>query len=133
MRISLPALTVLAPLIAVATPALSEQGSTSVLTTSSYVINIRVLCEEGVVDCNDVEYVGENKRSGARVQLKGEDWIRYCQDDQGDGPGRTPCEHLGYKFKNGTTSYYVGDDGDLEVFQGKKRLLHEKGEWDWAR
>lgn len=122
-----------AVLLLVAGPAAGAQGSAFVLKTSSYVITIRVLCEEGVVDCDDIEYVGVNKRTGASIQLKGKDWIRYCEEDQGDGPGRTPCQHLGYKFENGSTVYYVGEDGDLEVLQGKKRLLHESGEWDWGQ
>lgn len=129
MHISLRAQIALIPLIA-SFPAFGEQGDILVLTTPSYVVNIRVLCEEGVVVCNDVEYEGIKKQTGARIQLKGEDWIRYCESDQGDGPSKTPCQHLGYKFKNGNTIYYVGEDGDLEIFRGKKRLLHEKGEWD---
>jgi hypothetical protein len=103
------------------------------LDTPTYKVTIRSECEEGVVDCDNVEYVGVNKKTGATIRLKGKDWIRYCEDDQGDGPGKTPCQHLGYKFKNGNTNYYVGEDGRLEVYQGKKRILSEEGEWDWGQ
>ncbi len=133
MCIALRALIALAVLVSLAAPAVGAQDSRFILRTQSYKITIRVLCKEGVVGCNDVEYVGVKKKTGATIRLKGEDWIRYCEEDQGDGPGKTPCEHLGYEFKNGGTTYYVGEDGYLDVYQGKKRILHEKGEWDWGQ
>jgi hypothetical protein len=120
-------------LLLVAVPAVGAHNSPFILTTPSYKITIWVMCEEGVVDCADVEYLGVNIKTGAAIKLKGEDWIRYCIDDQGDGPGKTPCQHLGYKFKNGSTTYYVGEpDGDIEVYQANERILHEKGEWNWG-
>ncbi len=133
MCTALRALIALAILVSLAAPAVGAQDSRFILRTQSYEITIRVLCKEGVVDCNDVEYMGVKKKTGATIRLKGEDWIRYCEEDQGDGPGKTPCEHLGYKFKNGGTTYYVEEDGYLDVYQGKKRILHEKGEWDWGQ
>ena len=117
--------------ILAAAPVAASQDAPLVLRTSSYVIAIRVLCEEGVVDCDNVEYRGMNQRTGKAIHLKGQDWIRYCLDDQGDGPGNTPCQHLGYEFKRGDIVYYVGDDGTLQVVQGGKRvLLEERGKWD---
>ena len=133
MYIALRALTALAIFFLLAAPAVGAQDSRFILRTKSYEITIRVLCKEGVVDCGDVEYMGVDKKTGATIRLKGEDWIRYCEEDQGDGPRKTPFEHLGYEFKNGGTTYYVGEDGDLDVYQGKKRILHEKGEWDWGQ
>ncbi len=108
----------------------APQDRPSVLRTASYVVTIRTLCEEGVVACDEVEYTGVNRRTGKSIHLKGRDWIRYCPDDQGDGPGKTPCQHLGYEFRNGDVTYYVGDDGMLEVVKGERVLVEEHGRWD---
>ena len=114
-----------------AVPVAAAQSSPDFLTTQSNTITIWVRCEEGVVNCDDVEYLWVNRRTGASIKLKGEDWIRYCADDQGDGLGKTPCQHLGYRFRSGGATYYVGDDGYLEVYQSGQRVLHETGEWNW--
>ena len=129
MRNSLLIPIALSLLLSIAVPAVGENSS-SILTTPSYKITIKVMCEEGVVACNDVEYLGVHIKTGTSIKLEGEDWIHYCKDDQSDGVGKTPCHHLGYKFKNGSTTYYVGDDGVLEVYQAKKCILHEEGRWD---
>ena len=129
MRNSLLIPIALSFLLSIAVPAVGENSS-FILTTPSYKITIEVMCEEGVVACDDIEYLGVNIKTGASIKLEGEDWIHYCEDDQGDGIGKTPCQHLGYKFKNGSTTYYVGDNGVLEVYQTKKRILHEEGQWN---
>lgn len=106
-------------------------NSPSVLRTPSYIVTITSLCPEGDVDCDRIRYRGVNKRTGKSIRLMGSDWIRYCPDDQGDGPGKTPCQHLGYKFRNGKVTYYVSDDGELQVIRGRNKiLLDEKGKWD---
>jgi hypothetical protein len=41
----------------------------AVLDTPTYNVTIRSVCEEGVVDCDNVEYVGVNKKTGATIRL----------------------------------------------------------------
>jgi hypothetical protein len=99
------------------------------LTTPSYVITIIVKCEEGTTHCDNVRYVGVNRKSKKSISLKGRDLTHYCPDDQGDGPAKTPCHHMGYEFNNGKTKYFVSDEGRLEVRRGSKVLLEEHGVW----
>ena len=108
----------------------SDAATTLTLTTPNYLITLTINCEEGVVGCDDVTYVGVNRKNKNSIHLKGRELMRYCPDDQGDGPGKTPCHHEGYEFHNGKTKYFIGDDGSLEVSQGAKILLQEKGTMD---
>ena len=107
----------------------STQIKAEVLTTPSYIITITKNCEEGEVGCDDVTYVGVNRKSKKTITLKGADLMHYCPDDLGDGPGKTPCRHIGYEFKNGKVNYFVSDDGSLEVTRGAKVLVKEQGVW----
>ncbi|MFC3153452.1 hypothetical protein ACFOEK_20595 [Litoribrevibacter euphylliae] len=94
------------------------------LTTSNYVISVETHCEEGMVVCDDVSYIGTSKKSGNSIRLKGETWHTVCAD------GVTPCRFIGYRFKNGDITYQVMDSGVLQVIQGQdKVLLEEQGEW----
>ena len=44
--------------------------------------------------------------------------------------GATPCRFLGYKFENGNTTYYVHQDGLLEVIRNRDEVLvRERGSW----
>jgi hypothetical protein len=53
----------------------------------------------------------------------GRQLMRMCAD------GKTPCQSLGYRFRNGNTTYMLGEDGRLTVTQGKKVLVDEQGDW----
>ena len=53
----------------------------------------------------------------------GSTWHHMCPD------GITPCHFLGYVFKNGNITYYVGGDATLKITQGNKVLLEEKEIW----
>lgn len=113
-------------ILLLALPALiAGHASASTLTTRSFVIDIKVNCEEGNVTCDNVTYVGTSRKSGKRITLRGKTTHGMCAD------GVTPCRFLGYEFKNGKTSYRVSEDGKLMVVQGTKRVLEEKGEWKW--
>ena len=101
------------------------RASASTLTTPSFVIQIEVRCAEGNVTCDNVTYVGTNRKSGKSIMLRGKTKHAMCAD------GVTPCQFQGYEFKNGTTYYRVLEDGNLLVMQGKKILVEEKGTWDW--
>lgn len=46
-----------------------------------------------------------------------------------DADGVTPSHHLGYTFTHGKFSYFVAEQGWLDVMRGKKRVLHEMGTW----
>jgi hypothetical protein len=104
---------------------IAGQASASTLTTPSFVIQIKVNCAEGNVTCEDVTYVGTSRKSGKTITLRGKTKQRMCAD------GVTPCQFLGYEFKNGATYYRVLEDGNLLVMQREKVLLEEKGEWAW--
>ena len=99
------------------------------LETPGYRVTITSNCEEGVVDCDDVSYRSVSRTSGRTLELHGADLTHYCPGDQGDGPGKTPCHHLGYVFFNGKTRYFVGDDGTLEVTDEGNPVLLQRGEW----
>lgn len=95
------------------------------LTTPSFSINIQSNCPEGSVTCNNVSYTGTNRRTGASIRLRGSTLNRLCAD------GVTPCQFLGYQFRNGQYRYLVTDDGTLQVYQGEQLLLEEQGTWDF--
>jgi hypothetical protein len=99
------------------------------LTTPSFKITITEKCEDGEVPCDNVSYLGVSRKTGKTIQLKGKTLMHYCPDDQGDGPGKTPCHHQGYEFHNGAVTYLVLNDGRLIVDRGKTRLFEETGDW----
>lgn len=122
-KLYLLSLSVISPLF------LSGISKADTLTTPSYVITITTKCEAGTVVCNNVSYVGVNRKNKKSISLKGRDLIHYCPGDQGDGPGKTPCHHMGYEFNNGKTRYLVNDVGELRVWRNGKVLLQEQGVW----
>ena len=95
-----------------------------VLVTENYTVTIESQCQEGEVSCSKYTYTGVNHSSGKSITLKGSSWHTLCPDRV------TPCRFLGYQFRNGNVTYYVGQDGLLEVVRnGNKVLLSERGEW----
>lgn len=103
----------------------AREACASTLTTPSFIIQIKVNCAEGNITCDNVTYVGTSKKTRKSITLRGKTKHSMCAD------GVTPCQFQGYEFWNGTTYYQVMEDGRLLVMQGKKRLLDEKGKWDW--
>jgi hypothetical protein len=95
----------------------------STLETTNFKVKIRINCEEGVIGCDRVSYEGKDKSTGKSIKLSGKQIVRFCAD------GVTPCQSLGYQFKNGEFIYFVSDDGRLTVSQGKKILVNELGKW----
>jgi hypothetical protein len=94
------------------------------LTSKNFNISITNNCEEGTVVCQDVTYVGTNRRSGKSIRLRGKTVHTLCAD------GVTPCRFLGYSFTQGKYSYFVGEEGVLRVFKGKRLILQEVGQWN---
>lgn len=102
----------------------AHAGPTGTLETKSFSIAIEVRCEEGEVTCDDVKYVGTNKKTGESVELTGK--TAHHMDKEGN-PGR----FLGYIFKNKGVAYFLSEDGLLRVTKGDEVLLEEKGTWTW--
>ncbi len=100
--------------------------SVSVLNTPNYRITIDVKCAEGNVTCNNVIYTGINKTTKKAVRLRGTTLHTTCADRI------TPCQFVGYQFKNKNIIYYVDEDGTLEVIKNNKiLLLQETGQWSY--
>ncbi|QLK62995.1 hypothetical protein GE278_20555 [Enterobacteriaceae bacterium Kacie_13] len=57
-------------------------------------IDIKVNCPEGEIECDDVSYDGINKKTGARLHLKGRVITNYYSHD-----------FRGFEFKNGNYIY----------------------------
>lgn len=94
----------------------------STFTTRTFTITINVRCTEPVVGCDDVDYLGINRKTGKAIRLKGKVLMSICAD------GVTPCHFQGYQFKNGPVTYDVilQSDSWLEVRKANKVLLHEE-------
>jgi hypothetical protein len=99
-------------------------GTTGTLETPTFKIKIEVRCEEGEVTCDDVKYVGTNKKTGESLELTG----KTAHHMGADG---TPGRFLGYVFKNKGVQYFLSEDGLLRVTKGDEVLVQEKGEWTW--
>ena len=94
--------------------------------TPRYHVSITHNCAEGVVVCDDVTYLGSNKKTGASIELRGSTKHAPCND------GVTPCRFLGYSFDNDGTTYFVSEEGNLVVTDPQGRiLLQEQGSWDY--
>jgi hypothetical protein len=94
------------------------------LNTKSFRVEITANCEEGVVVCDNVSYVGTNLKTGRSIQLRGKTMHSICAD------GITPCRFLGYEFRNGQYRYYVAEEGILTVYQGQRSIVSEEGVWE---
>ena len=94
-----------------------------ILDTPSFIIHIKVNCEEGNVTCEKVTYVGTSKKTGKSIALNGKTLHSKCAD------GVTPCGFQGYEFKKRTMLYQVLEGGELVVMHGDKVLVQEHGTW----
>lgn len=101
-----------------------QAATTGTLETPTFTIKIDVRCEEGEVTCDDVKYVGTNKKTGESLKLTGKTAHHMATDG-------TPGRFLGYVFKNEGVTYFVSEDGLLRVTKGEKVLLEENGTWNW--
>lgn len=93
------------------------------LATPSYRISIAG-CKEYVVSCDNVKYVGVSRKTGRSISLTGRTVHTIGPD------GVTPSRFLGYEFRNGGTTYFVGENGSLRVTRGSKVLVEEQGKWE---
>jgi len=76
-----------------------------------------------MVGCDRITYRGTDKTTGKLIKRSGNQIMRMCAD------GVTPCQSLGYQFKNAKYLYVVSEEGRLLVYQGKKLILNEAGKW----
>ena len=96
----------------------------AVLLTPQFVVVVVERCPEGDVACNDVTYTGVNRKTGESIFLKGQAWVRLCADRV------TPCQHIGWEFKNGDLIYRVQESpAVLRVERRGKTLLEQEGKW----
>ena len=100
------------------------QAGTGTLDTPSFKITVDVRCPEGELTCDDVKYVGKNKKTGETLRLTGKTAHHY------DAEG-TPTRFLGYIFKNDDVTYFLSEEGELRITRGEKVLLKESGTWTW--
>lgn len=115
---------ILLPLLFLASAFTSAQQ----LDTTNYTVEIKQLCPEGEVQCQNVLYKGTSKVSGASIELTGTAFHSLCAD------GVTPCRFLGYQFNNGRIRYLVHESGLLQVIGSSgKVLLEEQGVWDYQQ
>jgi hypothetical protein len=93
------------------------------LKTKNFIVDITRNCPEGEVVCNNVSYTGTRLRNGESIKLTGRTVYRVCADKI------TPCQFLGYEFRNGDYRYFVTESGTLKIYKQKKLLLEESGSW----
>lgn len=101
-----------------------ELDTVQVLDTPSYSLRILVRCREGEVTCDRVGLIGQNKQTHKEFELQGVTVHSRCADNA------SPCRFLGYQFQNEGLSYFVSEDGELEIRGGDKTLLVEQGKLD---
>jgi hypothetical protein len=99
----------------------TQAAHAETLKTKNFKVTITRNCPEGNVTCNNVTYFGKDLRTGKSISLTGKTIHTTGAD------GVTPGRFLGYQFRNNEYVYRVTTDGILEVYQGKKLILQEKG------
>lgn len=102
--------------------AISQAGT---LSTPLYTVIVEPRCTEGHVTCDDVKCVGVSNKSGKSITLTGKTVHTTGAD------GVTPSRFMGYTFRNGDTTYFVSEGGELRVTRGSKVLVQERGIWRW--
>jgi hypothetical protein len=102
----------------------AHAGQAGILETKTFRISIEVRCEEGEVTCDNVKYVGTNKKTGEALELTGK--TAHHLNKEGN-PGR----FLGCIFKNKDVTYFLSEDGLLRVTKGDEVVLEENGTWSW--
>lgn len=109
------------PLAAIAI--LGQAASADTLVTQDFQVNVESRCAEGNVTCNNVQYFGINRHTGATLRLTGRTVNALCAD------GVTPCQFLGYQFRNGVFTYTITEEGQLIIRRGGRVLLDQTGTW----
>lgn len=107
-----------------ATTAIADNSNFSVLKTPNFQVRITINCEEGVVVCNKVTYLGTNLKTNKSIKILGKSVHTLCADQV------TPCRFLGYEFRNKQYLYSVSEGGLLEIYHNKKLVTSEQGNWE---
>jgi hypothetical protein len=109
-----------------AMPCTSLRAWVAFLETPSFRIEIEHSCEEGCVSCDRIWFRGASKNSQLSITLTG------STVHSAEAAGKTPARFLGYRFVNGSTVYFVGDEGRLEITRGETLMLLEHGAWNYG-
>lgn len=96
------------------------------LTTESYQVDVTSLCPEGEVACQQMSFALTVKESGDIQHYDGRTLYRLCAD------GETPCQFIGYRFRDGKRQYTLFDNGALEINCGAGlEIVREQGQWQY--
>jgi hypothetical protein len=108
---------------------LSSNVSSAVATlnTASYRMTVDQHCPEGYVTCEDVRCLEIDKKTGKSIVLLGSTVHATGAD------GVTPSHFLGYMFKSGQLTYFLGEGGGLQISRGTKVVFEEQGTWEWGQ
>lgn len=99
----------------------TQAANAETLKTKNFNVTITRNCPEGYVTCNNVTYYGKDLKTGKSIRLTGKTIHTTGAD------GVTPSRFLGYEFRNREYLYRVTASNTLQVYQGKKLILEEKG------
>lgn len=94
------------------------------LKTPHYVVHITDRCTDGSIPCKNVVYEATSS-SGKVITLRGKQIYHMCA-----AAPHTPCHPIGYEFRNGRATYWVGEDGTLRVRRDSVSLVEEQGTWE---
>ncbi len=95
------------------------------ISTENYDVTINFRCDMGFIDCNNIEYVGVNRKTGAAISLEGGKFSYFDKKNE----IRIPDE---FTFLNGEIEYVVtlkANYGFLKVIdkRNEKVILEEMG------
>ncbi|GHF99403.1 hypothetical protein GCM10017783_09290 [Deinococcus piscis] len=108
--------------------AAQAQAAAFTFITPTYRVTVTPQCAEGSVTCNDVSYLGQNRRTGQSLRLRGRTEHVLCAD------GVTPCRFVGYVFQNGSYRYAINEDqSTLNIWRGHTLIWSEVGQWQQER
>ena len=95
------------------------------LVTERFTVDVYSNCQNGLLECDVIEYQGVNKKTKDRIELTGQPF--YLTTDMYDGL----LVPDGYVFKNGNIEYRVFHRGVLRVINTEtdEVLLEEAGYW----
>lgn len=101
-------------------------ASAQTLTTESYQIDVTSLCPEGEVTCQQMSFALTVKESGNVQHYEGRSLHRLCAD------GETPCQFIGYRFRDDKRQFTLFDNGALEINCGAGlEIVREQGQWQY--
>jgi len=86
--------------------------------TPTYEMSIEVSCVEGMISCDNVHMILNNKKTKESVSVIGSTLHTICAD------GATPCRFLGYKFQKDDLKYMIINQR-FTIHESKKEIVSE--------